>query len=420
VVTAIGVGLLLVCILVGPYVADHKVLSGLFTLRRETLLWAIPAYACVASVLPIWLLLSPRDYLSSYLKIGTVAVLALSVLIVRPEIQMAPFTDFASGGGPNVPGPLFPFLFITIACGALSGFHAIIGTGTTPKLIAREDHLLFVGYGAMLTEGFVAVMALIAAATLIPADYFAITASADKFAALGLDTVDLPALSAAVREELAGRPGGAVTLAAGMSSIFASVPFMTGLVSYWFHFCIMFEAVFIITAVDTGTRVGRFFLQEALGRRFPRFAQRGWWPGIVITSVVFTSLWGYLVVTGDIFTIWPLFGMCNQLLASCALMIGASMLIRLGRARYAWIAAAPGLLMAVVCFWAGFIQIYTTYIPKGQWVLALLGLFIVALMATVLVLTVRRWVELLCLKETVTDQFGDSVLALAVDQEQRA
>jgi carbon starvation protein len=419
-VTAAGVTLLIGAILVGPWVAESRLLSPFFSLKRETLLWVIPAYACVASALPIWLLLSPRDYLSSYLKIGTVVVLGLSVLIVRPELQMAPFTEFVHGGGPNVPGPLFPFLFITIACGALSGFHAIIGTGTTPKLIASEDHILFVGYGAMLTEGFVAVMALIAAATLIPADYFAITASADKFAALGMETVDLPALSAAVREDLAGRPWGAVTLAAGMSAIFSAVPFMSGMVSYWYHFCIMFEAVFIITAVDTGTRVGRFFLQEALARYFPRMAERGWWPGIILTSVVFTSLWGYLVVTGDIFTIWPLFGMSNQLLASCALMIATSMLIRLGRARYAWVTAVPGVYMAVICLWAGYLQIFRSYIPSNEWVLAFLGLVIVFLMIAVFAVTVSRWVELLRVRKPLTDPFGDRVLALALDREHGA
>jgi carbon starvation protein len=414
-VSLIGVALLLVSILAGPYVSESPVLSRFFDLKRETLLWIIPAYAFVASALPIWLLLSPRDYLSSYLKIGTIAALALSIVIVRPVILMDPVTEFIHGGGPNVPGPLFPFLFITIACGALSGFHAIIGTGTTPKLIANEEDILFVGYGAMLTEGFVAIMALIAAATLIPADYFAITASSENFARLNMEPVDLPALSAAVRENLQNRPGGAVTLAAGMSNIFASIPFMTGLVSYWYHFSIMFEAVFIITAVDTGTRVGRFFLQEALGRYFPKFSKKDWWPGIIITSLVFTSLWGYFVVTGDIFTIWPLFGMSNQLLASCALIISASMLIRLGRVRYVWCAAVPGFFMAGICFWAGYIQIIEGYIPKGQYVLAVLGLVIVALMLSVLISTVIRWIELLSVKELTLDQYGDKVLALAND-----
>jgi carbon starvation protein len=204
-----------------------------------------------------------------------------------------------------------------------------------------------------------------------------------------------------------------------MTAIFSAVPFMTGLVSYWFHFCVMFEAVFILTAVDSGTRVGRFFLQEALARYIPKFAQRGWWPGIIITSVVFTSLWGYLVLTGDIFTIWPLFGMSNQLLASCALIIATSMLIRLGKARYAWITAVPGLFMAAICFWAGGIQIFGGYIPAGQWVLAILGLVIVALMASVFAMTIKRWIELLKVKEPLTDQFGDRVLALAMEHERR-
>jgi carbon starvation protein len=415
IVSLLGVGLLLASILAGPYIVENEFLSKVFGLKKETLIWVIPIYAFIASVLPIWLLLSPRDYLSSYLKIGTVAALALSILIVRPAILMDPVTSFVHGGGPNVPGGVFPFLFITIACGALSGFHAIIGTGTTPKLLANEEDILFVGYGAMLTEGFVAVMALIAAATLIPADYFAITASAENFEKLGMEIVDLPALSAAVRENLQNRPGGAVTLAAGMSNIFSSIPFMTGLVSYWYHFSIMFEAVFIITAVDTGTRVGRFFLQEALGRRFPIFRKKDWWPGIILTSLVFTSLWGYLVVTGDIFTIWPLFGMSNQLLASCALIISASMLIRIGKAKYAWCAAVPGLFMAGICLWAGYIQIIQGYIPRRQLVLSVLGILIAGLMISVLVSTVVRWIELLRIKETVLDEHGDRVLAIAKD-----
>jgi carbon starvation protein len=413
--TILGVGLLLGTILAGPFVADSKFLSSIFTLDKKTLLWLIPLYAFLASVLPIWFLLTPRDYLSSYLKIGTVVILAISILIVRPQLLMDPVTRFVGGGGPNIPGPIFPFLFITIACGALSGFHAIIGTGTTPKLLANEDDILFVGYGAMLTEGFVAIVALVAASTLIPADYFAITASADNFAKLGMDPVDLPALSAAVRENLQNRPGGAVTLAAGMSSIFSSIPMMSGLVSYWYHFAIMFEAVFIITAVDTGTRVGRFFLQEAVGRVIPRFADKSWWPGIISTSLVFTLAWGYLVVTGDIFTIWPLFGMCNQLLASCTLMICTSMLIRLNRLRYAWCTAIPGFFMAGLTLWAGYLQIMEQHIPNGNFLLASLGILIVLLMTAVIISTVARWVELMRAKAEYVDDFGDSVKALIAE-----
>jgi carbon starvation protein len=413
--TVVGVVLLLATILVGPVVASNKILSDIFTLDKGTLNWVIPLYAFIASVLPIWFLLTPRDYLSSYLKIGTIVILAVSILIVRPTLLMDPVTRFVSGGGPNIPGPVFPFLFITIACGALSGFHAIIGTGATPKILANEEDILFVGYGAMLTEGFVAIVALVAASCLIPADYFAITAEAQKFAKLGLDTVDLPALSAAVRENLQGRPGGAVTLAAGMSSIFSQIPYMSGLVSYWYHFSIMFEAVFIITAVDTGTRVGRFFLQEGLSRFHPKFADKGWWPGIIGTSLVFTCAWGYLVVTGDIFTIWPLFGMSNQLLASCALIICTSMLIRLKRLRYAWCTAVPGFFMAGITLWAGYIQIFRQSIPNGNYVLAVLGIVIVVLMISVIVATVIRWVGLLRTKGGFVDHFGDQVLALTED-----
>ena len=273
--------------------------------------------------------------------------------------------------------------------------------------------MLFVGYGAMLTEGFVAIVALAAASTLIPADYFAITASAENFAKLNLDVVDLPALSAAVRENLQNRPGGAVTLAAAMSSIFAAIPFMTGMVKFWYHFAIMFEAVFIITAIDTGTRVGRFFLQEGVGRFIPKFADKSWWPGIIITSFVFTTCWGYLVVTGDIFTIWPLFGMSNQLLASCALIICTSMLIRLKRLRWAWCTAVPGFFMAGVTLWAGCLQIFTQHLPSRNFVLAGLGIAIIVLMVSVIIATIFRWVKLLNIKEGVTDSFGESVLALA-------
>jgi carbon starvation protein len=413
--TIVGVLLLLLTILAGPYVAQSKYLSMIFDLDKGTLHWLIPLYAFIASVLPIWFLLTPRDYLSSYLKIGTIVVLAISILIVRPQLLMDPVTPFIYGGGPNLPGPIFPFLFITIACGALSGFHAIIGTGATPKILANEEDILFVGYGAMLTEGFVAIVALVAASTLIPADYFAITASAENFAKLNMDVVDLPALSAAVRENLQNRPGGAVTLAAGMASIFSSIPMMSPLVSYWYHFSIMFEAVFIITAVDTGTRVGRFFLQEGIGRFIPKFADKSWWPGIIITSAVFTTAWGYLVVTGDIFTIWPLFGMSNQLLASCSLIICTSMLIRLNRLRYAWCTAVPGFFMAGITLWAGYIQIFKMHLPSKNYVLAVLGIIIVVLMVSVLIATIFRWIKLLQVKNTFTNSFGDQVLALADD-----
>ena len=230
----IGGGLLLLAILVGPHVAANPTLAALFTFSKKQLSVIIPAYGFAASVLPVWFLLVPRDYLSTYLKIGTIALLALGIFYVHPVLHMPALTSYVSGGGPIIPGAAFPFIFITIACGALSGFHAIIGTGTTPKMIANERDILFVGYGAMLTEGFVAIMALVAACALVPADYFAINAAPKAFAALNMTPVNLPTLAAEVGEQVQGRPGGAVSLAVGMAYIFSSVPFMKGMMAYWY------------------------------------------------------------------------------------------------------------------------------------------------------------------------------------------
>ena len=409
----IGVVLLFLAILAGPYVAAHPGLASLFTQSKTSLSLAIPLYGFLASVLPVWLLLCPRDYLSTYLKIGTIVMLTAGIVIVQPTILMPAVTEFVNGGGPIISGPVMPFLFITIACGAISGFHAIIGTGTTPKMIGNEREILFVGYGAMLTEGFVAIMALIAACTLVPADYFAINSSPEVFAKLGMEVQDLPALSAAVQEELAGRAGGAVSLAVGMAHVFSRVPLMKELMAYWYHFAIMFEAVFILTAVDTGTRVGRFFLQEMIGNVIPKFNDKHWWPGIISTSLLFTGCWGYLVFTGDIITIWPLFGMSNQLLASCALIICTTMLIRMNKAKYAWITALPGLFMAFVTMWAGYIQITSVYIPQGKTLLATLGTIIMVLMVIVFVGAIKRWFELLNIQTTTVDSYGDVVLVAA-------
>ena len=297
--TLLGVVLLFLCILSGPWVASHPEYFGFLDIDRKTMSVLIPVYGFFASVLPVWLLLLPRDYLSTFLKVGTILALALGILFVMPEFKMPAITEFIHGGGPIVGGPVIPFIFITIACGALSGFHATIGTGTTPKMIGNEKDVLFVGYGAMLTEGFVAVMALVAACVLVPADYFAINAPAAKFAELGMQVQNLPMLEAEVQETLAARPGGSVSLAVGMAYIFSRIPWMEDLMAYWYHFAIMFEAVFILTAVDAGTRVGRFFLQEMIGRYIsPKFNQKDWVPGIIITSVLFTGSWGYLVYSG--------------------------------------------------------------------------------------------------------------------------
>ncbi len=411
----IGVGLLAVAILIGPYVAKSPVWAPIFNMPRPTIALTIPVYGFVASVLPVWLLLCPRDYLSTYLKIGTIAMLTIGIFWVHPTLQMPALTQFTHGGGPIIPGAVFPFLFITIACGALSGFHAIIGTGTTPKMLDSEHNLLFVGFGAMLMEGFVAIMALVAACVLVPADYFAINTAPAVFAKLGMNTVDLSSLAAAVGENIQGRPGGAVSLAVGMAHIFSSIPIMSHLMDYWYHFAIMFEAVFILTAVDTGTRVGRFFLQEMIGQVIPKFQEKHWWPGIISTSAIFTFCWGYLVYTGDISTIWPLFGMSNQLLAAVGLLIGTTMIIRMGKSRYAWMTAVPGLAMVGITVWAGYLNIVNNYLPKGLYLLATLATIVLVLMAFVIVGTVRRWLVLLEIKTPVTDEYGEKVLEVVTE-----
>ena len=410
--TAIGVVLLFLCILSGPWVAAHPEYFGWLDIDRKPMSLLIPIYGFLASVLPVWLLLLPRDYLSTFLKIGTIAALALGIAFVMPTFQMPAFTEFVHGGGPIVGGPVIPFIFITIACGALSGFHATIGTGTTPKMISNERDVLFVGYGAMLTEGFVAVMSVVAACVLVPADYFAINAPADKFAALGMAVQELQHLEAQVKESLMARPGGSVSLAVGMAHIFSQIPFMEHLMAYWYHFAIMFEAVFILTAVDAGTRVGRFFLQEMMGKVWPKFADKEWRPGILITSVIFTGSWGYLVYSGDIGSIWPLFGICNQLLASVTLLIGTTVILRLNKTKYAPITGVPGILMTIITFWAGIWLVVNQYLPAGQYLLATLSVLVMCLMLFVIVGTLRRWLALINIKTTVKDSYGVEVKAL--------
>ena len=277
-------------------------------------------------------------------------------------------------------------------------------------MLGNEMDIPFVGYGAMLVEGFVAIMALIAACVLIPADYFAINSAPAAFAKLGMPTVELNRLAAEVQEKIQGRPGGAVSLAVGMAYIFDSIPYMKGLMKYWYHFAIMFEAVFILTAVDAGTRVGRFLLQEMFGKVIPKFNETKWIPGIIITGGIFSFLWGYLVYTGDISTIWPLFGMSNQLLASSALIIVTTMLIRMGKARYMWVTAVPGIFLGFVTMYAGYLNIMDVYLPKKLYLLATLATIVMVMMVIVIVGTFRRWNELLQIKERVQDIWGDMVI----------
>ena len=364
--TALGVVLLLACVVLGRAVSQNPALAPFFTLGKVQVTLAMAAYGFIASVLPVWLLLCPRDYLSSFMKVGTILFLAIGVIVVNPQIQMPAVTAFAGGGGPIVPGKLFPFLFITIACGAISGFHALVGSGTTPKMLDRETDARMIGDGAMLIEGFVGVMALIAATALHPADYFAINVPAERFAAMTMAQVNLPDLQAQVGESLAGRTGGAVSLAVGMAQIFSGLPGMRSLMSYWYHFAIMFEALFILTTIDTGTRVSRFLLQEFAGQLHRPFARVDWLPGTVVSTGLIVAGWTYFILTGSISTIWPMFGIANQLLAAIALAIGTTVLVNTGRQRYAWTTAVPMLFVATSTLTAGFLSVRDNFLPLAR------------------------------------------------------
>ena len=363
--TVIGVVGLVMAVIVGRYVPGSAFESW-FTFSRMQLTLLLAAYGFVASVLPVWMLLCPRDYLSSYMKIGTIAALAIGVFLVAPRIQMPPFTSFVSGGGPIIPGKVFPFCFITIACGAISGFHALVSSGTTPKMLDRESDARPIGYGAMLCEGFVGVMAFIAVLSLAPADYFAINVPAERFKDMGMQVVNLPELSRQVGEEVAGRTGGAVSLAVGMAHIFSNIPGLRGLMAYWYHFAIMFEALFILTTIDAGTRVARFLLQEFLGRFFPPLQKTDWMPGAVATSLLVVGGWAYFIATGTISTIWPMFGIANQLLAAMALSIGTTVIIKAGRARYAWVTLLPLAFVATTTLSAGWLSITDIFLPMAR------------------------------------------------------
>jgi carbon starvation protein len=360
-VTAVGVVLLLAAVAGGAWV-QHAALGKLLLFSDRSIGIGIMAYGFIAAVLPVWLLLVPRDYLSSFMKIGAVMLLAIGVILVNPRLQMPAITTFARTGGPVFPGPLFPFVFITIACGAISGFHSLIASGTTPKMIDRERDILPISYGAMVLEGFVGVIALIAACSLQPADYFAINTRPEVFAKLGMVVQNLSALERQVGESLAGRPGGAVSLAVGMAQIFSGLPFLRGLMSFWYHFAIMFEAMFVLTLIDTGTRVTRYMLQEVGGMVVPAIRS---WRGIVPTiafSAIAVAAWGYFVWTGTVATIWPMLGVSNQLLAAFALAIGTSYLINLGRARYAWCTLVPLAFMCVNTLTAGWLNLRINYL----------------------------------------------------------
>jgi carbon starvation protein len=379
--TVIGIVGLLLAVYLGGRIADSS-WAATFTLSQHKVLLLMAAYGFIASVLPVWLLLCPRDYLSSYLKIGTVAVLIIGVIIVHPTLQMPAVTPFVSGGGPIVPGKVYPFVFITIACGAISGFHALISSGTTPKMIAKETDARMIGYGSMLMEGVVGVVALIAATSLFPGDYFAINTQqttdaqkakyvrmVDEHSAqnFNLQPQEIDRLQQESGEKnLRGRTGGAVTLALGIAKIFDGIPGLRGFMKYWYHFAIMFEALFILTTIDTGTRVARFLLGEFGGRVYRRLEEPNWLPGSILTSAAVVAAWAAFIWSGSISTIWPMFGIANQLLAAVALCVATTVIINLGRARYAWVTIAPLSFVATTTLVAGYQSIRDIFWPQAQ------------------------------------------------------
>jgi len=374
----IGFVLLMASIVAGQYVAENETLAKMFTFQGETIALLMIAYGFVASALPVWLLLAPRDYLSTFLKIGTIVGLALGILIVAPDLQMPAVTKFVDGTGPVFSGNLFPFLFITIACGAVSGFHSLVSSGTTPKMIERESHARPIGYGAMLMESFVAVMALIAACVLTPGTYFAINSPA---AVIGQDVVqaaqtvsswgftitpdDLTQLADDIGEEtILSRTGGAPTLAIGMAVILSKIIGGKALMAFWYHFAILFEALFILTTIDAGTRVGRFMIQDLLGHFYKPLAKTESLPANIIATTLCVLGWGYFLYQGvidplgGINTLWPLFGIANQMLAAIALLLGTTILFKMGKKAYVWVTLIPTTWILVVTMTAGFQKLF--------------------------------------------------------------
>ena len=360
----IGVAIVAAGVVLGEPISKSA-FGHFFLFSKPALSVILPVYGLIASTLPVWLLLCPRDYLSSYMKLGTIALLAIGIFVVNPQLRMPAVTPYIHGGGPIIPGKVWPFVCITIACGAISGFHSLVASGTTPKMIDRESDIRMIGFGAMLTEAFVSVMALIAATVLLPGDYFAINVPVDVFHKLGLSISQLPSIEQMTGETLSGRAGGAVSLAAGMSLILSSIPGMKHLVGYWYHFAIMFEALFILTTVDTGTRVARYIFQELIKFVNPRWGSQKNLPVIIISGAVISFLWGYLVFNGDISTIWPMFGVANQLLATLALAVGTLYILKHTKKwQYGLVTFLPSIFMFVTTVVAGIMNVTVNYLPK--------------------------------------------------------
>lgn len=402
--SAIGVLLVFMAVVFGNQIATSS-LAPFFTLTPEGVIKALALYGFFAAVLPIWMLLTPRDYLSSYMKVGTIALLVIGIILVHPNLQMPAFA-YVDGGGPIIPGKLFPFVFITIACGAISGFHALVASGTTPKMMDKESDARLIGYGSMLMEGLVGIVALLSTCSLFPADYFAINLPPEKFQALGLTPVNLQHLSDAVGVNVAGRPGGAVSLALGFAQIFSGFPGLESLMGYFYNFMIMFEALFILTTIDAGTRVARFLFQEFVGQAWKPFENPNWLPGTLISTGLVVFLWAGIIWTGNVSTVWPMFGTANQLLASIALCAATSAIINSGRARYAWATFLPMLFVAVTTLTACWQNITNNFWPsiqahpekalQGWWNI---GLTVVIMACALVILweSFHRWFQILVL-----------------------
>jgi carbon starvation protein len=376
--SVIGLALVLFVVVAGRWVGESASWSQVFTLSGVALTVALIVYGFIASTLPVWLLLAPRDYLIAFIKAGAFFILAAGILFVRPAILMPPFTRFVDGTGPIFAGKIFPFCFITIACGAISGFHSLISSGTTPKMILRESHARFIGYGAMLLESFVGVMAMVAACSMTPGVYFAINspasivgstpeAAAATISSWGysLDAQTMTHLAQVVGEKtLLNRAGGAPSLAVGMAQIFSNTIGGERLLSIWYHFAIMFEALFVLTVLDGGTRVGRFMVQELAGRIWKRFARTSWMPGVFVSSAVIVGAWGYFLYQGvidplgGINSLWPLFGISNQLLAAVALVVATTILLKMGRTRWIWVTLVPMAWLVLITMAAGYQKVF--------------------------------------------------------------
>src|SRR5271168_3789328 len=373
-----GVALVMLAVVSGQWVNASPAWSSAFTFSGPALALAIIAYGYAASALPVWLLLAPRDYLSAFIKVGAIAALAIGVIFVRPTLEMPALTRFVDGNGPVFAGKIFPFCFITIACGAISGFHSLISSGTTPKMIRKEGQARFIGYGAMLLESFVGVMAMIAACAMTPGVYFAINSPASivgttpEAAAATISSWGYPLTSETMtrlahsvgEQTLLNRAGGAPSLAVGMAQIFSSTIGGDRLLSIWYHFAIMFEALFILTVLDAGTRVGRFMVQELGGRVWKPFARTGWMPGILLSSGIIVGMWGYFLYQGvidplgGINSLWPLFGIANQLLAAVALVVATTILMKMGRLKWIWVTLVPMAWLVAITMTASFEKIF--------------------------------------------------------------